>query len=316
MGTVIGLVISAAILVSIALWKDVRPAELGRHFGAASLSLLAVAFVISSLFHVVLGPHKLWLVLRDMGADISLADTMRVVLGMGPLQLLLPLKGGVAVAVLYLWRHERMPLARAAGALSFDRGLNFAAIGIWLMIGVAAMPTVGLVRHTEGLIVASAVLLVMLLVRPIHDLIIAAARLLHPRLARVAEGVLVPWRALGIGRKLLFLAYSMVVVLRPFVVCGLLFRAYHQTPGLPEVLVYTAVAVFAGQLPGPLMGMGPREGALLELAGEGLGGEAVVLSVGLLLSLCAYVGPMLLGLPWVPWLTRRLALGDTVEEAS
>lgn len=302
--------LTVGVLALIVWWKEIRLGDLQRHWQGADKLLLALAFAVSALFHVLLGAHKLWLVLRTLKVDVSYRDVVRVVLGMGPLQVILPLKGGEIVAILFFWRHKRMPLGNASGAIVFDRSLNFVAAGAWMLVGLLLDPG-GDAPYSAGLLGASAVLVVLLFAPPVHDLGIRVARALHPRLERLARGVLEPWRAMPARRKLLFLGYGMLVVVRPILVCYLVFRAYHQSPPLSQVLVYTAVAIFAGHLPGPLMGMGPREGAIVGMAHRaGLGGGAVALSVGLLLSLLVYIGPMLLGLPWVPWLMHRLAAGQ------
>ena len=105
-----------------------------------------------------------------------------------------------------------------------------------------------------------------------------------------------------------------MVVLRPIIVCYLLFFAFGSPAAAARVLVYTAVAIFAGHLPGPLMGMGAREGALVSLASQEAGGEEAALGIGLLLSLLVYVGPMLLGLPWVPSLLGGIMKGREAAE--
>jgi len=298
--------VSLGLLAAIMLWKQISLEELSRHLQAADTGLVVLAFGVSALFHVLFGSHKLYLVLRAMGLDVGFLHTMRVVLGMGPLQLLLPMKGGEVAVVLYFWRHSRMPLGNASGALIFDRSLNFISAGFFLLAGLLLDPSWLAGSKTDALLAVSAVLLVGLFATPIHNLAIAICARVHPKLERMARAVLVPWRAMGVGKKLFFLVYSMLVVVRPVIVCYLLFLAL-DTPAPPSVvLVYTAVAIFAGHLPGPLMGMGAREGALVGLAAGQAGGETVALSIGLLLTLIVYIGPMLLGLPWAPALLRGI----------
>lgn len=309
LGTALGVLLTVVVLVLVGVWKDVRLEELAEHWRAADRGILFLAIAFSVPFRALIGSHKLWLILRVMKAKISYLDTVRVVMGMGPLQLVLPLKGGEVVAVVFFWRHSRMPLGNASGALVFDRGLNFAAAGIWLLIGLVLSPAAASIRHATPMLALTSVLFLMLLATPLHDGIIGLARRLHPKVGGLVLGALVPWREQTAGRKLMLLGYGMLIVLRPIVVVFLLFKAFHQSPDLADVLICTTLSIFAGQVPGPLMGIGPREGVILGLARADLGGSAVALSVGLLLSLVVYVVPMLVGLPWVPWLMRRLATG-------
>lgn len=309
-GVLVSLGVSAVILLAIVQWKEIRLGALARHWQGADKGLLAAAFLLSVTFHLLFGSHKLWLVLRAMGVAISLRDTVKVVLGIGPLQLLLPLKGGEVVAMLYLWRHQRAPLGSASSGVIIDRALNFLAAALWLLLGLSLHPDASLAGYTSGLVSGGAVLLVALFATPLHDTGIALAGRLHPRLGAMARAVLDPWRLLPTSQRLLLLGYGMVVVMRPILVCALLFVAFGQQLVVGQVLVYAGLAIFAGHLPGPLMGMGAREGVLVGVAGFYAGDPAVALSLGILLSMLVYIGPMLVGLPWLPALLHGVAAGQ------
>ncbi len=310
LSTLVSLAISVGLLAAIILWKEIRLEDLTRILQAADKGICALAFLISTIFHIVFGSHKLYLVLRTLDMKITFRDTVRVVLGIGPLQLLLPLKGGEVAAVLYFWRYRKMPLGRASSALIFDRSLNFVAAGVFLLAGILLQPGGGPDLQSNLLLGTSALFAIALFASPLHDLALDIAGRLHPRLERFARAILEPWRKMGLLKKLFFLGYGLVVVIRPVFVCHLLFMAF-DVPAPPAlVLLYSAAAIFAGHLPGPLMGLGAREAALVGISSQAAGGgETVALGIGLLLSLIVYVGPMLLGLPWVPSLMRGIIKG-------
>jgi len=276
-------------------------------WGQADRTLLLGALVFSVLFHVFVGAHKLWLVLRSMGVAISYLDTVRLRLGEGPLRAAVPLKVGDAMTVAWLWRHERMPLGAAAGAIVFDRGLNFVGASFWLLAGLLLMPSL---THDYPMLILGTLLagyLLFMFCTPLHDCIFEIAARIHVRVRTFAQALLGPWRNFTVGRKTLLLGYGIVFVLRPILVCYLLFSAYGVRPNMAHVLTFTSMAIFAGLVPGPLMGMGPREGVIVEMFSHYVPrGSSITLSVGILLSLFVYVVPFLIGAPWVPWFLEGL----------
>jgi hypothetical protein len=66
--------------------------------------------------------------------------------------------------------------------------------------------------------------------------------------------------------------------------------------------------MFAGHIP-TAFGMGPREAAIVMLFSD-QASRAVLLNVGLFLTLLVHVTPVFAGIPWVPWFLRRMTAGE------
>ncbi len=317
----LSLALSGVILAFLWYYKGVRFDALASEWHRAAKGPLVATILASAAFHVFVGAHKLASVLRAMGVDIGYREVLLVRLGGGPLRVLVPLKAGEMLNVVYFWRHKRMPFGRASGAAVFDRGLNILGAVIWLAVGLALLPEAwpetwprtwavpGLawevpVKATLFL-GAAALYIVFFFCTPIHGWAIRLAGRVHPKIGRLAEGMLAPLREFSFGRKVFFTVYGVVFQLRPLLVCMFLFRVYGVHPDLVTVIAYMSVAVIAAHLPGFIAGMGPRETAMVTLF-AGLAPAATLFSIGLLQTFTVHIIPMLVGLPWSAWFVRRL----------
>jgi len=309
-GVVLGLCISAALLAVVTAHWDLSLEQLSGQLQQANTGWVLAALASSVLLWLTIYVHKTYLVLQAHGVPLTFRETLRLMLSIGPLQLVLPLKGGEVVAILFTWRRLHVPLGRATGAFLFNRITNLTAWGFLLLGGMAFGWREAPVRLGVSVASLCAILLVLLYLTPLHELVVAAARLVHVRVAEQARKLFDAWRAIPVGKSLLLQAYGMAAVGRLVLVCQLLFRAFGVRVAVSRVLVYTAVSVFAGHLPGPFMGIGAREGAMVSVAGNHEGGEAAAMGVGLFFSLSIYLVPMLMGLPWVPGLLRELMRRD------
>lgn len=315
--TVAGVALSAVVLWWLFSHLQVHLEDLRAAWASSDGRVLGLAVIFSVAWHVFVGAHKLKLVLDAMGAPIRYADAVRLRLGEGPLRMLLPLRGGELLTVVFLWRRQRLTLPAAAGALAFDRGLNLAGLLLWMLTGVMLLPS-GAGRHQAlGVAVLAICYLIFLFSTPLHAAAIKVAGWIHQRVGAAARGALSPWRELSTRRKLGLSAYGLVFVLRPLLVCWLLFAAHGVVVGLAETLSYGSVAVLAGTLPGPLMGIGPREGAVaLLFADLAAPGSGVPLWVGLLMSVTVHLLPFAAGTPWVGWFLKKIAQSEAPSEAA
>ena len=315
--TLAGVALSAGVLWWLFSHLRLHLGDLRAAWASADRLVLGLTLAFSVSWHVLVGAHKLKLVLDALGAPIGYADAVRLRLGEGPARMLLPMRGGEILTVVYFWRRQRLSLPAAAGALAFDRGLNLSGLLLWLLTGSLLLPGGAASHAVAGVAVLAVCYLGFLFLTPLHDALISAAGRIHRRAGELARGMLRPWRELSAGRKLALSAYGLVFVTRPLLVCWLLFAAHGVVVGLAETLAYGSLAVLAGTVPGPLMGIGPREGAVaLLFADLAAPGSGVPLGVGLLMSLAVHVLPFAAGAPWIGWFLRRIAeaSGDATDE--
>ena len=317
-GLLVSVGISVLLIILLYLKAGVRLERLAQEWSQASAPILALAMLLSVGIHVFMGGHKLWLLVRWLGVKIPLRDIFLARLGEGPLRLIIPFKGGDLAAALFLNRQGGAPLGEAAGAVLFDRVLNLLGTSTWLLIGLALAP--GLLPGGGAAVVGVVLVagLALLMSRPLHNLLTETIRHRLPeKLSEALAGLLSPWRTLNMGARLALMGYTLIYVSRPMILCALIAAAFSVEVPPARLMVYTNLALFAGLVPGPLMGIGPREATLEALLARELpAGSGAGLSVAFLLTAAMYLVPLLVGLPLVPWFLRRLVRTEEGAEGA
>ncbi len=329
----VSLALSVGILATLWFYKGVHFDRFLDQWRKADKVILATVIVLSAAFHIFVGAHKLWCIVRALGLDMTYLEMLWVRLGAGPLRAFIP-KVGEFVNVVYLWRRKRMPFGRASGATAFDKGLNLFGAIFWFLVSLAMLPGAwveGWTTHwaipvwpgvtlriplRETLFAGMICLyLLFFFCTPMHALMIRLGRKVHPKIGRLAEGVLAPFCEFSLPRKLFFSVYALFFQLRTLVVCYFLFLAFgvSSVPDIPHLVAYTSVAIFAAHL-GGLAGMGPREAVIVTLfASYAPEHPEKLLSIGLMLTFSVHVIPMLLGLPWMMWFLGHLRRREPVN---
>ena len=303
------LCLSAAVLAVLWHHTEIRFDTFVAQWNEANKSILIALFVLSATFHIFVGAHKLWCVLRSLSLNIKYIEALCIRLGVGPLRVLVPLDAGEFLNVFYLWRHKGMPVGRATGAAAFDRGLNMLGSFFWLFLGLGILPQAWPSSWSAWRLPAAGLAIIIYFVgffcTPLHDFTVTFAARIHPKMGRFLGGILAPFKEFDWKRKLFFSGYALLFQTRPLLVYWFLFKAYGISMALSKVVAYGSLAVVGAHLPGFVIGLGPREAFTVSLF-KGQAPDEVLLGVGILLTLSVHLIPMLLGLPWMMWFLRRL----------
>ncbi len=295
-------------VLAVLCWKtNARLGDIDEQVARADLRILVGTLIFSALWHILLGSDKWWRILRAMGAQVPFGEVLRVRMGSDPIRITVPMKAGELVNAAYFARLESFGFGRSAGSVVFDKSLNFFGEVFWLYVGVATMaqiPALGfLLLHSA---IGAAVVL-LFAVRAARQAAMRCASILHPKLGRLASGVLSAFEEFSWQQKIGFLCYGALFQLRPLAVCGLVLIAFNPSrpPTIPELLVLGSVVVLMSNLPS-MAGIGPREATLMAMF-AGFADPTTLLSVGLFMSLIVQVVPALLGIPFMFPLLRELA---------
>ncbi len=296
------------VIVALLAWKaGVRLEAVAEQLSRLNWPLLAATLAFSALWHVFLGADKWWRVLRAQGADVGYWEVFRVRLGSDPIRFAAPMKAGEIVNAVYFARLQELGFSRAAGSIVFDKSLNFFGTVFWLYVGIAAMaelPAAGYLGLHTAMGVA---VLIVICVRPARRAATMLATAVHPKLGKLATGVLSAFEEFSPLKKIGFLLYGIIFQLRPLTVLGLLFVAFRpdRVPSIQELLGLGSVVVLMSNIPS-LGGIGPREAALMA-AFKSCADETMLLSVGLMMSFTVQVLPAFLGIPLMVPLLRAVA---------
>jgi hypothetical protein len=311
---IVAALISLAIVVLLAWKAGVRVEVLGEQLRRLDWTIVAVTLVFSALWHVFVGADKWWRIMRAQGAGVGYWEVFRVRLGSDPIRFAAPMKAGEIVNAVYFARLKELGFSRAAGSIVFDKSLNFFGTVFWLYVGVAAMAELPAVGYLGLHTVMGAAVLVLVCVRPVRQAATALAAKIHPKLGRLATGVLSAFEEFSPLKKIGFLLYGIVFQLRPLAVCGLSLAAFgpERLPSIQELLGLGSVVVLMSNIPS-LGGIGPREAALMA-AFAGYADQSTLLSAGLLMSLAVQVFPATLGLPLMFPLLEAVTPGGAEAE--
>lgn len=306
---IVALLLSAAILVILAVKTGVRLENVRSRIEQASWGVLVATVAGSLLWHVFVGADKWWRILRGLGADVGYWRVFCVRLGSDPLRFALPFKSGELVNAVYFGR-QGLGFSRAAGSIAFDKALNFFGTVFWLYVGLAAIaaaPSAGyLAMHT----LVGAGVMVLLWVPPARHLPVRIAGLVHAKLGRFAAEVFSAFEEFPPWRKIGFLLYGIIFQIRPLAVCAALFIAFHpqRLPSIEEFLAYGSIVVLMSNVPLTVAGIGPRE-TTLALLFASFADQASLFSIGLMMSFSIHVIPAIVGIPLMFPLIRDLAAG-------
>lgn len=306
--TLLAVVVSTGVLGILMYKADIRFDRVVDQMRRMDWRVLALMFSFSAAWHIFVGADKWYRILRAMGAPTTYKEVLWVRLAADPIRFASPLKLGEIIYAAYFARFEAFGFSRAAGSIAFDKALNFFGTLFWLYIGMVSLMSVPQAGHLALHTVVGLGLLALLVVRPLRDVLRIIAGKVHPKIGRLATGVLAAFDEFSATRKVGFLLYGIVFQLRPLIVCYLIFIAARpeHMPTFQEFLTYGSVAVLMSNVPFTVAGLGPREAALMKLF-SGYGSQTVLLSVGVLMSLSIQAIPALLGIPFMFPLLRSLS---------
>ena len=292
--------------------------------------LLMIAFVVSAAVHILAGAHKWYLILRGMGCETTYSEVLFVRMGSDPIRIVAPFKTGELSNIAYFWRQGKLPFARSASWVLFDKALNIGGTFFWLTVGLVvyfAFYGTADMSHKAlyvGAGLAGAAVTVALL--PFvsggaRRLMKSVAGKVHPKLGRAMESLLGAFEDISWRRKLALLAYGVGFQLRPLLVMGLLMVAYRadftRLPGLPAMLAWGSVAVACSNVPYFQWGAGAREWALTTLFPAYLVNAkdlSTLVAIGMWMALSIHFVPAFFGLPVLGSFLGTLETGHEPEE--
>jgi hypothetical protein len=315
-GTAIALILSATSLLALWFGNRIQLSDVRRAWEAADQRTVLLVLIFSCTFHVFIGGHKLYYVLRLMGSPISLGEALKLRLGAGPVRFVLPVNLGEVVQLFYLSSQRHLSVGKASGFTVFDKAINLFGSFFWLLFAL------GLIMANSGhdnrlgsfqsqllfLLLFAIAYFVILFFTPLHRKALVLSRCLPTRLAVFLQAFLSPVIEINPSRKLLLIAYGIIFQTRPLIVFAVLLKAFDVSISLGQILAYGNLILLAGAIPGPISGIGPREAAVVELLKSQGNSPALLMNIGILMTLCGNLIPMFIGLPLTPWFLRRIRL--------
>lgn len=280
---------------------------------ARPLPLLA-ALAISFLTNCWLAAVKWRLILWPLGLEISVRESFLIKMGSGPVKSVLPFRSGEASRVIYLKRRYGFSAARATGSILLELLMNILVFLALIFTGSLAWN-----NSPPGLATASGLLLaggLALFTAAGRD---NTLRWFRPILSRIPG----PRLRGGLATLLSFprfftlkqfagpLFSSLVIQAGKLLSFFLIASAFRITLSPAVYLVLLPFSILIASIPITFLGIGLREGSLVELVPLYTSlAPAAVLAPALVFSVVEYLFPVLLGLGWTGQFTRRLLEGN------
>lgn len=267
-------------------------------FGAAMLFFLPQTWAIAMRWRFIAAPV----------AALSLAESWRQIVASNCLNLVLPSKMGDLAKGVFLYRQGHCRLDEGLHVVVFEKLLDLASLAAWMMIGWLVLRPEGAwiipVLGLGAVLVAgvSAVYFTPFGARLVFSLL-PGKLMSHPKLAKVrglldsGPRVMALVHATG-ARRAIILGWSLLIWFLHLAQIYCFFKCLGAVVTPLQVFAVMPIAIFAGLMPLTVAGVGVRDWALVALFQSPENPEAVLVGVGLLVSL-RYIVPALGGLPFV-----------------
>lgn len=302
---------TAAVAIFALLWRRTPVDALRAAVAGADPVLLITATALGLLSEIVTSSAKSRRILRLLGAEISLWETIVLRMGAYPARQLMPFKSGELVRMAYLRRRYGLSLGRASLLPLLDAATNAAVVGAFVVIGFALREGVRVQRNggvmpVSPLRLSIVLTLVGVLVAPSLAAWRPALRAWRRRFGAVPSAG--PARMDAMRHVTGIAAWTVALVTLELVNYALVLRAFDIDLPPSATLFLVSVAMFAAGLPTTPMGLGVREAALTTLLAP-YGEAAQLLAAGVTCSAVMRLGPTLVGVGFVrPFMRRMLAV--------
>lgn len=284
-----GWILAITLLILLVLFFSLDPHRVLRTVADADVTILVGASLLTLLFPLLCAIR--WkLIVRQLGVDMSLWDSFKLIMAAWPLGAVTPAKSGDLIKILFL--RNVMPYAQTTGVILAERLVDVIALCLYAAVWGWIYRFPGAVWM--ALIILAGVILFLLL---------AASRLVRLLPLRYRDFAV---HALSASTRMCLNLRSFSAILfvsflnwfLSFTQTWLCYRALHAEVPLTYIMAVLPIAIFIGLVPITLSGMGTRDSAVIVLF-QNYAPSETSLSVGILYSIFGYWILSLLGIPFM-----------------
>ncbi len=304
------------ILILIALFWKIRPAEVVRALGDIDLGLLIAALLLSTVNHALVAAERLRRILQALGCRISLGEAILIRMGGAPIKGLLPVKSGELAKVLYLKRRHSFPYHSGILATALGYLISLLSFSLFILAGWALTVEEPPDRLSLGLALLIGLLLVTLVLAraPLGRAISRALRRIQSdTLSRILD--LLSRQLEGLKREALRIGvYSILLEGCKVINAFIIFKALGMEVPFSVALFRIPLTIMAANLPITIAGLGTRETSTLILFSD-YAPESILVAASLSTSMVNLFFPMLVGLVFTKRFLGRLLLEGEETQA-
>ena len=258
---------------------------------------LFLAFLLTVLTPVI--SAKRWKIILDsMKYDISSMDCFCMIMGTLPLTSITPSKSGDVIKAYYL--KDRVPITKTIGSVLTERVLDIFALIMFCLIGLAFY------QRSRMIIITITILFCI-----IGFFFISHKEIKFPiknSWNDKLQNILLATKTLTKSKKsfLIVLMYTFTLWFLAVIQTIIFFLALGVNVPLSFTMANIPIAIFIGQIPVTLGGMGTRDAAIIFLF-SGYATSSELLGVGILFSAFRYWLLSLIGIPFMRKMMNKVS---------
>ena len=263
----------------------------------ANLVYLLLALLLTILIPVI--SAKRWkIILESMKYDISFVDCFCMIMGTLPLTSITPSKSGDVIKAYYL--KDRVPITKTIGSVLTERVLDIFALIMFCLIGLAFY------QQSRMIIITITILFCI-----IGFFFISHKEIKFPIKKSwndKLQNILLATKTLTKSKKsfLIVLMYTFTLWFLAVIQTIIFFLALGVNVPLSFTMANIPIAIFIGQIPVTLGGMGTRDAAIIFLF-SGYATSSELLGVGILFSAFRYWLLSLIGIPFMRKMMNKVS---------
>lgn len=274
---------------------------------------LVLALAVSFLANCWLATVKWRYIVLRLGLPLSFREAFLVKMGSAPLKSLLPFRSGEVSRVIFLKRCRNFSAARGTASILIELFLNILIFLIFIMAGgiIFRISLDGIIYIIAGGL-GTGFLIIIFAARtsPRRWVRLLLSKIPYPRLRGGLETFFTLHRFFSFRQILILLLYSLIIQSGKLLTFYLIARSFELALPPAVYFVILPFSVLISTIPVTFLGIGLREGSLIELIPDYCSVTgAAVLGPAFIFTVVEYIFPALLGLFWTGKFTRKLLKG-------
>lgn len=269
---------------------------------------LLSAMLISVFLNIGVGAYKRQRLLLYFNCNISLRESLFMMISSTPLRFIFPFKSSELVLAKYLRVTKNFPFLLGSGLLMIiDKIFNIMAVICFIPLGLIFFQTE---LWKKCLVWLSVVVIIFLFVKKPSGVIRKFIKKLVLKLNVRSEKLLEVFDTFSFNRKLKLSLYALIFQSSELFITYILFRALGLEVPFYVILVFVPLTVLVCNIPITISGLGTREAVFLFFYAA-YGRQEQILSTGILVSFVEYIFIALIGLFTLFPFLRRLWNNDS-----
>lgn len=283
------LISAITLIVFIVIFNQIDFLSVVEVLSRSNIYLLFIVFLLE-LIAILIKTRRWQLILKSIDYEIPFKRCFHVIMASFPFHAITPSKTGDLIKAVYL--REEIPMSKTVGSVLTERVLDVMFLVAIVLVGLVFYP----VLEIFTIVILILIVILFLFITQMFEIKIPTIKSWDEKIGNVFSSI----KALPRNPRFFFETslYSIIFWFVPVFQTILLFSALGLDVPILFVMANIPIAIFIGQIPVTLGGMGTRDAAIIVLFSE-YANPIELLSVGILFSFFRYWLLAILGLLFI-----------------